>query len=140
MSSTSGISVGQLSTSSLRRSGSLRRVKAAQAVRFASKCTCMNTPKKCMNAGTIAAMMIVWYGTFRNSIIRNAAAPMIGGVICPPVLDAASTAAAKVTRVAEADHRRDGERADRHRVATDDPDSMPNIADANTLTFAGPPA
>ena len=85
-------------------------------MRLASKCTCMNTPKKCMNAGTIAAMMIVWYGRFRNSTIRNAAAPMIGGVIWPPVDDAASTAAAKCARIAEADHRGDGQRADRHGV------------------------
>ncbi len=55
----------------------------------------MNTPKKCMNAGTIAAMMMVEYGRFRNSIIRKAAAPMIGGVICPPVDEAASTPPAK---------------------------------------------
>ena len=38
--------------------------------------------------------MIVWYGTFRNSIIRKAAAPSTGGVIWPPVDDAASTAPA----------------------------------------------
>jgi hypothetical protein len=25
-------------------------------------------------------------------------------------------------------------------LATEEPDNMPNIADANTLTFAGPPA
>ncbi len=54
----------------------------------------MKTPKKCMKAGTTAAAMMVWYGTFRNSIIRNAAAPSTGGVICPPVDAAASTAPA----------------------------------------------
>ncbi len=48
-----------------------------------------------MKAGTIAAMTIIWYGIERNSTIRNAAAPMIGGVICPPVEAAASTPAAK---------------------------------------------
>ena len=46
-------------------------------------------------AGTIAARMTVWYGTDRYSTIRNAAAPMIGGVIWPPVAAAASTAPAK---------------------------------------------
>ena len=117
ISSTSGISVGQFAFSdALQVAASPRRVSPRSPRCLASKCTCMNTPKKCMNAGTIAAMMIVWYGRFRNSIIRNAAAPMIGGVICPPVDDAASTAPAKCARVAEADHRGNRQRADRHRV------------------------
>ncbi len=62
---------------------------------LASKCTWQKTPKKCMKAGTIAARMTVWYGTFRYSTIRKAAAPMIGGVIWPPVEAVDSTAAAK---------------------------------------------
>ena len=47
-----------------------------------------------LGAGTAAAAMMVWYETLRNSIMRNAAAPSTGGVICPPVEEAASTAAA----------------------------------------------
>ena len=41
---------------------------------------------------------------------------MIGGVIWPPVLAVASTAAAKCALVAEPDHHRDGQRADGHGV------------------------
>ena len=41
-----------------------------------------------------AAAATVVYGTLRNSAIRNAAAPMIGGISCPPVDAAASTAPA----------------------------------------------
>ncbi|MNV84176.1 hypothetical protein D3C71_1780340 [compost metagenome] len=55
----------------------------------------MNMPKKYRKAGKMPAIAICWYGMPRNSIIRNAAAPMMGGVICPPVLLAASTPAAK---------------------------------------------
>ena len=48
-----------------------------------------------MKAGTSAAVRIVVSGTPRYSIIRNATAPITGGVIWPPVEEAASTAAAK---------------------------------------------
>ncbi len=98
ISSTSGISVGQRCWNDTRSFGISASVRPRRPKRLASKCTCMNTPKKCMNAGTMAAAMIVWYGTARNSIIRNAAAPSTGGVICPPVDDAASTAPANSRR------------------------------------------
>ena len=98
ISSASGISVGQRSRSDCASRGISSGVRPRSPCRFASKCTCMNTPKKCMKAGTIAATMIVWYGTARNSIMRNAAAPSTGGVICPPVDDAASTAPANSRR------------------------------------------
>jgi len=45
--------------------------------------------------GAMAAMTMVEYGSARNSIIRKAAAPMMGGVIWPPVDAAASTPPAK---------------------------------------------
>ena len=55
--------------------------------------------------------------------MTNAAAPMIGGAICPPVEATASTAAANAARVAEAHHHRNGEVARRrdigHRRARD---------------------
>ena len=35
------------------------------------------------------------YGTPRKDAIRNAPAPMMGGMICPPELATASTAPAK---------------------------------------------
>ena len=94
-SSTSGISVGQRLRKLSFTLGNSSAVSPRNPVRLASKCTCQNTPKKCMNAGTIAANTIVEYGKPKNSIIRNAAAPMIGGVICPPVDAAASTPPAK---------------------------------------------
>ena len=48
-----------------------------------------------MVAGMIAARMTFLRGISKNSTIKNAAEPMIGGVICPPVDAAASTAPAK---------------------------------------------
>ena len=42
----------------------------------------------------MAAIIILEYGIPVISAIRNAAAPIIGGIICPPVEAAASTAAA----------------------------------------------
>ena len=49
-------------------------------------------------AGMAAALAISMYGRFRNSTMTNAAAPMIGGMICPPVDAEASTAAANSFR------------------------------------------
>ena len=42
--------------------------------------------------------MIFAYGMPRNSAMRNAAAPITGGMIWPPVLPAPSTAAANSGR------------------------------------------
>jgi hypothetical protein len=94
-STASGIAVGQSRRMTSRATGSSDRGRPRKPCFLASKWIWQNTPKKCMKAGTIAARMIVWYGTARYSTIRNAAAPMIGGVICPPVAAAASTAPAK---------------------------------------------
>ena len=63
--------------------------------RFASKCTPNHTPKKYNTAGMIAALTISMYGMPTNSAIKNAAAPITGGINCPPVDAAASTAPAK---------------------------------------------
>ena len=41
-------------------SGSSSAVRPRSPERLASKWTCMNTPKKCMKAGTIAARITVW--------------------------------------------------------------------------------
>ena len=73
------------------------------------------------------------------SAIRKAAAPIIGGIICPPVEAAASTAPANsglypvffiigivtdpVVTV----------------LPTDDPETIPHRAEEITATFAGPP-
>ena len=45
-------------------------------------------------AGMIALLTTSAYAKPVLSAIRNAAAPMMGGMICPPVLAAASTAPA----------------------------------------------
>ena len=90
-------------------------------------------------AGRMAIVAMVAYGWPVYSAIRNAAAPMMGGMICPPVDAAASTAAANSGRypiffiigiVIEPDPTV---------LATDDPEAMPSSADATTATLAGPP-
>ena len=73
------------------------------------------------------------------SAIKNAAAPIIGGIICPPVEDAASTAPANSGRypvffiigivilpVVTV-------------LATELPETIPQRAEEITATFAGPP-
>ena len=71
--------------------------------------------------------------------MRNAAAPMIGGIICPPVEAEASTAAANsglypvffiMGMVMEPEPTV---------LATELPEAMPSSAEAMTATFAGPP-
>src|SRR5699024_6995564 len=59
-----------------------------------SKCVPIKIPVKYKMAGTNAASIIVEYGTPTYSIIINAAAPIKGGIICPPVDAEASVAAA----------------------------------------------
>ena len=61
---------------------------------LASRCTAIKIPAKYRIAGRIALTIICEYETPTKSAIRNAAAPMIGGMICPPVEEAASTAPA----------------------------------------------
>ena len=62
--------------------------------RLASRCTVIKIPVKYKSAGKMARMAISLYWTPTISAIRKAAAPMIGGMICPPVEAAASTAPA----------------------------------------------
>src|SRR5690606_19421345 len=49
--------------------------------RFASKWVIIQMPEKYKIAGMVAAFAISQYPTPANSIMRNAAAPMIGGII-----------------------------------------------------------
>src|SRR5690625_60955 len=67
-------------------------------VRLASKCTEKKTPRKYSSAGTMAMTMISLYGIWVYSAMMNAAAPMIGGMIWPPVEAVASVAAATCGR------------------------------------------
>ena len=87
----------------------------------------------------MALTTILEYGTPIISAIRNAAAPMIGGMICPPVEEAASTAPANspgnpvsfiigiVTEPVVTV------------LPTEDPETIPQRALEITETFAGPP-
>ena len=54
----------------------------------------MKMPVKYRSAGMMAIAATSMYGMPMYSAIRNAAAPMIGGMIWPPVDEAASTAPA----------------------------------------------
>jgi hypothetical protein len=59
MSTTSGMMVGQSRFKAAATSGISSGRRPRKPLRLASRCTWMNTPKKCMKAGTIAARMIV---------------------------------------------------------------------------------
>jgi len=59
--------------------------------REASRWTITQTPKKKTTAGMAAATMTSAYGMPVNSTMRNAAAPITGGSICPPEDAEAST-------------------------------------------------
>ena len=100
----------------------------------------MNIPKKYSIAGRIALPITSEYGTPIKSAIRNAAAPIIGGMICPPVEEAASTAPTNsflypvffiIGMVTEPVVTV---------LPTEEPDTMPQRAEDITATLAGPPA
>ena len=61
----------------------------------ASKGTFVKMPVKYSSAGIQAASAIVPYEQPMYSVMMNAAAPITGGMICPPVDAVASTAPAK---------------------------------------------
>ena len=63
--------------------------------RRAYRSTLMKMTAKYSTAGSAAASATFRYGTFSSSAIRNAPAPMIGGMIWPPAEALASTPAAK---------------------------------------------
>ena len=94
---------------------------------------------KYSTAGSIAATAIWAYGIPVISDIRNAAAPIMGGIICPPVEAAASTAAANsllypmlfITGIVTLPLPTV--------LATELPEYIPSSADDITATFAGPP-
>ena len=66
---------------------------------------------------------------------------MIGGVICPPVAAVLSTAASKMSLVAQPDHHRDRERSDRDGVRDGRPrDHAEQVPKPKIDTLAGPPA
>ena len=65
---------------------------------------------------------------------------MIGGVIWPPVEAVDFHRGREVPLVAEADHRRDGQRADRHGVGDRRAGEHAEQGRAEDDTLAGPPA
>src|SRR5690606_1666156 len=99
----------------------------------------MKMPVKYRMAGITAALAISMYGIPVNSAIKNAAAPMMGGIIWPPVDAAASTAAANsglyprrfiigMVKLPEPTV-----------LATELPEMVPSRALVMTATLAGPP-
>ena len=90
-------------------------------------------------AGTIAAFTTSIYGIPTNSAIRNAAAPIIGGIICPPVDAAASTAPAKFFSYPNFFIMGMVNAPLPTTFATELPEIVPSSALESTATFAGPP-
>src|SRR4030042_6065031 len=99
----------------------------------------MKIPLKYNKAGMIAAFATSIYGIPNDSAIKNAAAPITGGIICPPVDAAASTAAANsglypsffiigIVKLPEPTV-----------FDTELPDIVPSRALVITATLAGPP-
>src|SRR5947199_9126681 len=80
------------------------------------------------------------YGTARNSAITNAAAPMTGGMICPPVDATASTAAANGGRKPVRFISGIVIGPSTITLATALPDTVPNSAEDTIATLPGPPA
>ena len=93
MSSTMGSSRYIFETSCLPGTISLREMPFRPSF-FASRWTAMKMPAKYRKAGRMALTAMVLYGRFTYSAMRKAAAPMMGGMIWPPVDAAASTAPA----------------------------------------------
>ena len=116
ISSTSGISVGQRWRSDSRSLGISSSVRPRRPLRLASKCTCMNTPKKCMKAGTTAAAMMVWYGTVEELDHQERGGAQHRRRDLAAGRRRRLDRAGELARVADADHRGNGERAHRHRV------------------------
>ena len=87
------------------------------------------------------AQIATWkYGTARNSAITKAAAPITGGMICPPVEATASTAAANGGRNPERFISGIVIGPSTITLATALPETVPNSADDTTDTLPGPPA
>src|SRR5690625_2419288 len=91
---TNGISIKPFFFIKFIKLGNSARGKPKIRCFLASKCVPINIPVKYNMAGTTADNIITEKGTFKYSIIINAAAPINGGIICPPVDADASVAAA----------------------------------------------
>ena len=87
----------------------------------------------------MAAFTTSQYRTPRISATKNAAAPMIGGMICPPVEAVASTAPANSASYPMRFIRGMVNVPVPITLAQAEPEMEPNSAEATTATFAGPP-
>ena len=106
---------------------------------FASRWTVIKIPVKYKTAGMIAAFTIVIYGSPKLSAIRNAAAPIIGGINWPPVDAAASTAPANSPLYPSFFIIGIVNEPEPTVFETEEPETVPNKAEERTATFAGPP-
>ena len=89
----------------------------------------------------MSAQTVIWkYDTPRNSAITNAAAPMTGGMICPPVDATASTAAANGGRKPLRFMSGIVIGPSTSTFATALPEIVPNRLELTTATLPGPPA
>ena len=100
----------------------------------------IHTPAKYRIAGIIAALATSKYGIPMDSAIRKAAAPIMGGISCPPVEAEASTAPANSGRYPNRFIIGMVKLPEPTVLATELPDMVPSKALVNTATFAGPPA
>ena len=107
---------------------------------MASKWTAKNTATKYSSAGITAHSATCAYGTARNSAITNAAAPITGGMICPPVDATASTAAANGGRKPVRFISGIVIGPSTITFATALPETVPNRHDDTIDTLPGPPA
>ena len=83
--------------------------------------------------------MMVKYGTPVTSAMMNEPAPMIGGMICPPTPEMASTAAASRGLYPVCFIMGMVNEPVAYTLATVEPDTVPYKAEEMTATFAGPP-
>ena len=86
-----------------------------------------------------AAMQTAPYDTCRNSAMMKAAAPITGGINCPPVEPTELDRRRLVAREARLDHRRDGDDADREHVRDRAAGDHAEQAEPNTAILAEPP-
>ena len=86
-----------------------------------------------------AASATVAYFTCRNSAMMNAAAPITGGISCPPVEPTASIAAARVGEKPERDMSGMVMMPTAMTLLTAAPEIMPKSPEPTTAIFAAPP-
>src|SRR5688500_8728992 len=92
-----------------------------------------------MTAGSAACLMISEYGMPTYSTMRNAAAPMTGGMIWPLIDEAASMAPALTPEYPVRFINGMVKMPPETTFDTDEPETTPFSAEDTTATLAGPP-